>query len=84
MCPDILRWAATNRSAAGSSHGDQQVFDTDGVFFDKAELPETMVAGLRCVLGSRPPMAFAAGAATLRVFGFGFLVACRGGTTSPD
>lgn len=26
--------------------------------------------GLRCVLGSRLPMAFAAGAATLRVFGF--------------
>jgi hypothetical protein len=43
--PDILRWAATNRSAAGGSHGDQQVFDTDGVFFDKAELLETMVAG---------------------------------------
>ncbi len=51
VCPDILCWAATNRSAAGSSHGDQQVFDTDGVFFDKAELPETMVAGATLRLG---------------------------------
>src|SRR6476660_3948355 len=43
--PDVLRWPATNRSAAGGSHGDQEVFDTDGVLFDKAELQETMVAG---------------------------------------
>jgi hypothetical protein len=43
--PDVLRWPAINRSAAGGSHGDQEIFDTDGVFFDKAELQETMVAG---------------------------------------
>ena len=45
MRPDVLRWPAINRSAAGGSHGDQEVFDTDGVLFDKAELQETMVAG---------------------------------------
>jgi hypothetical protein len=39
------RWPAINRSAAGRSHGDQEVFDTHGVLFDKAELQETMVAG---------------------------------------
>ena len=43
--PDILRWPATHRSAAGGSRGDQEVFATDGVLFDKAELQETMVAG---------------------------------------
>ena len=43
--PDILRWPATHRSAAGGSRGDQEIFATDGVFFDKAELQETMVAG---------------------------------------
>ena len=43
--PDVLRWPATHRSAAGGSHGDQEVFDTDGVLFDKAQLQETMVAG---------------------------------------
>ena len=45
MRPDVLRWPAINRSAAGGSHGDQEVFDTDGVLFDKAELQEAMVAG---------------------------------------
>ena len=43
--PDVLRWPAINRSAASGSHGDQEVFDTDGILFDKAELQETMVAG---------------------------------------
>jgi hypothetical protein len=43
--PDVLCWPAINRSAAGGSHGDQEVFDTDGVLFDKAELQETMVTG---------------------------------------
>jgi hypothetical protein len=43
--PDVLRWPAINRSAAGGSRGDQEVFDTDGVLFDKAELQETVVAG---------------------------------------
>jgi len=43
--PDILRWPATHRSAAGGSRGDQEVFATDGVLFDKPELQETMVAG---------------------------------------
>ena len=47
-CTDILRWPATHRSAAGYSRGDQEVFDTDGVLFDKADLQEAMVAGLRC------------------------------------
>src|SRR6478735_4183971 len=43
--PDILRWPATKRSAAGGSRGDQEVFATDGILSDKAELQETMVAG---------------------------------------
>jgi hypothetical protein len=43
--PDVLRWPGINRSATGGSYGDQEVFDTDGVLFDKAELQETMVAG---------------------------------------
>ena len=42
--PNVFRWPAINRSAAGGSHGDQEVFDTDGVFCDKAELQETLVA----------------------------------------
>jgi hypothetical protein len=43
--PDVPRWPAINRSAAGGGHGDKEVFDTDGVLFDKAELQEAMVAG---------------------------------------
>ena len=43
--PDILRWPATHRSAAGGSRGNQEVFATDGVLFDKAEPQETMVTG---------------------------------------
>jgi hypothetical protein len=43
--PDILRWPATKRSAAGGSRGDQEVFATYGILSDKAELQETMVAG---------------------------------------
>jgi hypothetical protein len=43
--PDVLRWPAINRGAAGGSHSDQEVFDTDRVLFDKAELQETMMAG---------------------------------------
>jgi hypothetical protein len=42
--PDIVGWPATHRSAACGSSGDQEVFDSDGVFFDKAELQETKVA----------------------------------------
>jgi len=42
--PDIVGWPATHRSAACGSGGDQEVFDSDGVFFDKAELQETKVA----------------------------------------
>ena len=45
MRPDILRWPATHRSAASSRRGDQEFFGTTGVFFDKAELQEPMVAG---------------------------------------
>jgi len=41
--PDILGWPTTHRSAAGGSGGDQEVFDSDGVLFDKAELQETKV-----------------------------------------
>ena len=48
MRPDVLRWPAINRSAAGGCHGNQEVFETDGVLCDKAELQETTVAGLRC------------------------------------
>ena len=45
MRPDILRWPGTHRSAASSSREDQELFGTTGVFFDKAELQEPMVAG---------------------------------------
>ena len=37
-------WTCERRSAAGGSHGDQEVCDTDGVLLDKAKLQETMVA----------------------------------------
>ena len=45
MRPGILRWPATHRSAASSRRGDQEFFGTTGVFFDKAELQEAVVAG---------------------------------------
>jgi hypothetical protein len=45
MHPDVLRWPATHRSATSGSRGDQEVFATDSVVFDKAEFQETMVAG---------------------------------------
>jgi len=43
--PNVFRWPAINRSATGGCRGDQEVFDTDGVFRDKAELQEARVAG---------------------------------------
>jgi len=43
--PNVFRWPAINRSATGGCRGDQEVFDTDRVFCDKAELQEAMVAG---------------------------------------
>jgi|SRR6476660_2261027 hypothetical protein len=42
---------SAGRQPIAVRHGDEQVFDTDGVFFDKAELPETMVAGATLRLG---------------------------------
>ena len=45
--PNILRWPATNRSAAGGSGGDQEVFDTDGVLLIKPALRRWWPA-LRC------------------------------------
>jgi hypothetical protein len=43
--PDVLRWPAINRSAAGGCRGDQKVSQTDGVLLDKAEFPQAIMAG---------------------------------------
>ena len=43
--PDVLRWPAINRSAAGGGRGDQKVSQTDGVLLDKAEFPQAIMAG---------------------------------------
>jgi hypothetical protein len=44
MHPDVLRWPAINRSAAGGGRDDQKVSQTDGVLLDKAEFPQAMMA----------------------------------------